>query len=80
MNQEGCYKDCHLKLATAGKVACLIEGYTVHSHKFSMENPRSNRKRNDLPPNKVKDEKARLQNLRMIFISISGIEGHTLGW
>ena len=61
-------EDCYLKLITTSKVACLIGGYNVHSHQFGMGTTVGNKKMHDLLQNKLKDEQARLKNLKIIFI------------
>ena len=54
MNEQGCSKDQVLRLAKTGKLDCLIERYTVNSHKSGISIPTGNIELNVLPPNKLR--------------------------
>ena len=68
VNEHGLGEDCYLKLATTGKAACVIGGYTVHSHKFGMGLPVGDHKLKELSKNRLKDEQTRLKKLKVIFL------------
>ena len=50
------------------KAACVIGGYTVHSHKFGMGLPVGDRKLNELSKNRLQEEQTRLEKLKVIFL------------
>ena len=68
VNKHEFGEDCYLKLATTGKAACVIGGYTVHSHKFGMGLPIGNAKYKKITHNRLKDEQTRLRELKIIFL------------
>ena len=68
VNQHHLNETCYLKVAATGKTACLIEEYIVHSHEFATSIPKSNNKSRQLLSNRLRDERARLWNLKIIFI------------
>ena len=68
VNKAGLDEDCYFILATIGKSACLIGGYTAHNHQFGMGIHTGNKRLYDFSSNKLKDKQVMLQNLKIIFI------------
>ena len=68
VNEHNFDEEYYLKLARTSKAACLVEGYTLHSNQSGMGIPTSNTKLNKLRSHILRDEQARLQNVKIIFL------------